>query len=142
MEYVAIPWQNNHANGRDSNELTMNLGLFLVHILAGNSHSIEWAYPALVEEELIPLPCQHEETNRPPTAASEEQIRRSRSDSVTSAPENLFAVGSKKRKRAVTDDAIAWSFRGSFQLPSQVSFFRGSHSTWAVIRFTDACRID
>lgn len=44
MEYVAIPWQNHSEDGSEPRQLTVNLGLFVVHVLAGNSHLLRWSY--------------------------------------------------------------------------------------------------
>ena len=64
MEYVAIPWQNHSEDGSEPRQLTVNLGLFVVHVLAGNSHLLRWSYPELAEEELTPLPCRHDGTDK------------------------------------------------------------------------------
>lgn len=125
MEYVAIPWQDTKRDNRDSNQLTVNLGLFVIHILAGNSHCLGWNYPDLVEEKLTPLPCCHDEVN-----IMTEMPRREKNPSCdepggsrSSALQSLLAPSSKKRKRPEeAEDCISWSFNTSFQVPDQVRF--------------------
>ncbi|KAK4031760.1 hypothetical protein C8A01DRAFT_21078 [Parachaetomium inaequale] len=53
MEYVSIPWENhNHDDPDNYADLTVNLALWFVHILAGNAHRVDWSYPKLWEEQL------------------------------------------------------------------------------------------
>ena len=45
MEYISVPWDNN--NGGDATaytDLTINLALWFLHVLAGNKHELAWTY--------------------------------------------------------------------------------------------------
>ncbi|KAK3379015.1 hypothetical protein B0T24DRAFT_694366 [Lasiosphaeria ovina] len=63
MEYKAIPWANHcssspaddHAALRSYRDLTMNLALWILCILAGNNSDPDWDYAPLAEEVLKPL---------------------------------------------------------------------------------------
>ncbi|KAK8000112.1 hypothetical protein PG990_012712 [Apiospora arundinis] len=60
MEYVSVPWERHlPRDDGESQELTMNLALWFIHTLAGNSHRVDWGYPPLLDEELTQLPCSH-----------------------------------------------------------------------------------
>ncbi|KAI1263806.1 hypothetical protein F5Y18DRAFT_392763 [Xylariaceae sp. FL1019] len=55
LEYVSIPWEAHRREGEDLedlNTMTMNLAIWFQHILAGNSHEIDWKYRPLSEETL------------------------------------------------------------------------------------------
>lgn len=124
MEYVAIPWQNHSGNGREPRQLTVNLALFVAHILAGNSHCLAWSYPELAEEELTLLPCRHNESDKVPKTTIHKSSRKNLNRSFSSTQQDAEASSSNKRKRAEDpDDEFAFSFTESFQLPSQVSTF-------------------
>lgn len=122
MEYVAIPWQNHSEDDRESKQLTVNLGLFVAHILAGNSHCLAWSYPKLAEEELTAQPCRHEGTDKMAETTNDKLPRKNLDRSIFAKPKNAKTASSKKRKR-VEDSDIAFSFTQSFQAPSQVSTF-------------------
>lgn len=49
MEWQAIPWEN---HGKD-NELTVNIALWVLHILAANNGVLQWKYNKLKREGLI-----------------------------------------------------------------------------------------
>ena len=124
MEYVAIPWQNHSEDDRESKQLTVNLGLFVAHILAGNSHCLAWSYPKLAEEELTVLPCRHEGTDKMAETTNHKPPRKNLNRSIFSMQKNAKTVSSKKRKRVEDpDNEFAFSFTESFQLSSQVSNF-------------------
>src|SRR3569833_1312213 len=54
MEYISIPWSNHRGNGsvEDYKDLTVNFALWVLHILAGNGHKIDWDYGPLKDERL------------------------------------------------------------------------------------------
>jgi hypothetical protein len=83
MEYVSIPWQNHSGDEHEGQQLTVNLGLFVVHILAGNSHRLNWHYPELAKEELTPLPCRHDGTKAAKTTNRK---------TICEGPNELFAL--------------------------------------------------
>ncbi|KAF3017169.1 hypothetical protein E8E14_011761 [Neopestalotiopsis sp. 37M] len=57
IEYVSIPWGNNSGgNPEEYNNMTVNLGLWFIHVLAGNHHRVQWDYPALEKETLLTEP--------------------------------------------------------------------------------------
>lgn len=57
LEYVSIPWDNHHKGSLDEHrDLTVNLALWFVHILAGNHYKIDWDYGPLNAEGLLCQP--------------------------------------------------------------------------------------
>ncbi|OTB00513.1 hypothetical protein M426DRAFT_15321 [Hypoxylon sp. CI-4A] len=52
LEFEAIPWTN-HRSGADYKELTINLAVWFLCILAGNNYEPKWQYGPLVEEALL-----------------------------------------------------------------------------------------
>ncbi|KAI0908728.1 hypothetical protein F4823DRAFT_597492 [Ustulina deusta] len=52
MEYVVVPWGNCRTKGRYEN-LTINLTLWVLCILAGQDYRPDWNYKTLLEERLI-----------------------------------------------------------------------------------------
>ncbi|KAF4426168.1 hypothetical protein F53441_14136 [Fusarium austroafricanum] len=54
MEYVAIPWDNHNKESKnDLEKWTVNLALWFMHILAGNSFEVSWSYVDLTDEVLV-----------------------------------------------------------------------------------------
>lgn len=51
MEYKAISWDN-HRSGDNFRDLTINLAVWFLCILAGNDHRPQWEYGPLAEESL------------------------------------------------------------------------------------------
>ncbi|KAI3321481.1 hypothetical protein HD806DRAFT_502679 [Xylariaceae sp. AK1471] len=55
MEYVSVPWKHGTDEHTDKyDKLTVNLALWVLHILAGNHHKILKEYPELRTEKLVP----------------------------------------------------------------------------------------
>ncbi|KAJ2998143.1 hypothetical protein NUW58_g422 [Xylaria curta] len=52
MEYVAVPWSNCRTKGKYEN-LTINLTLWVLCILAGQDYRPDWNYKTLLEEPLV-----------------------------------------------------------------------------------------
>jgi hypothetical protein len=52
VEWRAIPWDNS------GNELTINLALWTLHILAANNGLLDWKYGKLEDEKLVPYASQ------------------------------------------------------------------------------------
>lgn len=51
LEFVTVPWSNyNKSDINNYDNLTINLALWFVHVLAGNNHKVDWGYPGLREE--------------------------------------------------------------------------------------------
>ncbi|KAH7302833.1 hypothetical protein B0I35DRAFT_214745 [Stachybotrys elegans] len=61
MEYKVIPWTNYRSEDSGDlhkfEELTINFSLWVLHILAGNSHEVQWNYGSLTEELLTRQAC-------------------------------------------------------------------------------------
>jgi hypothetical protein len=54
MEWVSVPWETHRKSENENFRLlTVNLALWLLHILAGNSYDVDWNYPPLREQHLI-----------------------------------------------------------------------------------------
>jgi len=51
VEYQVIPW----TNGDNEKQLTVNLALWALHILAANNGHLDWAYDELENEQIVPL---------------------------------------------------------------------------------------
>lgn len=121
MEYVSIPWQNHRGKDSGESRLTVNLGLFVIHVLAGNSHCLGWTYPELAKETLTLLPCLHDMADKVAKTTNHRTTSKRSTRSFPSTSEDAEMVPIKKRKRAEEpDDEIAFSVAASFQFPSQV----------------------
>jgi hypothetical protein len=57
LEYVSIPWDN-HCQGdlEVYNKWTVNLALWFLHVVGGNSSDVQWRYQPLKEETAPPFP--------------------------------------------------------------------------------------
>ncbi|PHH91464.1 hypothetical protein CDD83_365 [Cordyceps sp. RAO-2017] len=103
MEYVSIPWASDETQDADSDgTLTVNLALWLVHILAGNHHEVDWSYCPLASETLATKACPAGNAPRTP----ESQVWQ---PSLSRARPELRSA-SRKRRRSDTDDAVYYSF--------------------------------
>lgn len=53
MEYKSIPWEAHRAEQSidEYRELTMNLSLWCLHVLAGSNYEIQWRYGSIEQEE-------------------------------------------------------------------------------------------
>lgn len=57
LEYVSIPWDRHQNSSLDEHrDLTVNLALWFVHILAGNHYKVDWDYGPLNAEGLLCQP--------------------------------------------------------------------------------------
>ncbi|CAH0057086.1 unnamed protein product [Clonostachys solani] len=55
LEYVSVPWGNHcQSDPKGYNEWTMNLALWFLHVVAGNSSDVQWKYQDLKEETALP----------------------------------------------------------------------------------------
>ena len=121
MEYVSIPWANhNDGNPNDYADLTVNLALWFVHILAGNAHAVNWSYPDLKKEALMTGRCTPSSASEDPEPGSNceesEPTRKRRSSRPSSC--------AKKRKRNGGDnDDPHYSFSVSQSFSTQVCPF-------------------
>ncbi|KAM7185168.1 hypothetical protein V8F33_012556 [Rhypophila sp. PSN 637] len=66
MEYKVIPWAKHRPaswadNGRDYKDLTINLSLWVLSLLAGNNCGLNWEYEPLGDEVLKPNDANEEE---------------------------------------------------------------------------------
>ncbi|KAL7629019.1 hypothetical protein AAE478_000537 [Parahypoxylon ruwenzoriense] len=118
MEYKSIPWSA-HGDGKDPTyhkELTVNLTLWILHVLAGNNHKVGWDYLPLHKETLrkrdIPGPALSvassftEATNS--FSESEQNFLGNLQEADTlhlsfASNRSLNSTGSRKRRNAVPD---------------------------------------
>lgn len=92
LEYVSIPWDNHHKGSLDEHrDLTVNLALWFVHILAGNHYKVDWDYGPLKAEGLL---CQ------PPEESIEGEIEDVLSNFGSETSRNVTPRG----PRFATDD--------------------------------------
>ncbi|KAK8061304.1 hypothetical protein PG994_007670 [Apiospora phragmitis] len=95
MEYVSVPWKRRFPeNSQEPRVMTINLALWFVHTLAGNSHRVDWSYPSLAEK-LVELPCSHAQTGLETPVSEPKEQNRSRG-----TREPSFLSSSQPRKRA------------------------------------------
>ena len=118
MEYVAVPWSNHRSGDPDTYEnLTVNLAIWFIHILAGNHHEVSWDYDALTSEITATEP------SIPVIASGMPQVKPGPGGSGESQQElDSQGVGSfsqKRRKRRVDEDAIHYSFTESKMFATQ-----------------------
>lgn len=100
MEYVVVPWRNHRTGNVDEyEELTVNFSLWILHILAGNSHEVDWRYPGLVEEILVQQPCLPSDTGDMQATPEPQQANPMLETPQTRAT----GIASRKRAREVED---------------------------------------
>ncbi|KAI8955928.1 hypothetical protein F4801DRAFT_527387 [Xylaria longipes] len=75
MEYAVVPWGNYRTKGRYEN-LTINLTLWVLCILAGQDYRPDWNYKALLEERL----ANSEQCRKKPETAGSTRDQRVRND--------------------------------------------------------------
>ncbi|KAI0535408.1 hypothetical protein GGR58DRAFT_479199 [Xylaria digitata] len=107
MEYVSIPWRHGTENTDNYNKLTVNLALWVLHILAGNHHKILKKYPELRAEKLMPPIIQSE-------AFKQESGRKRPKEPDEPWPRNSYPQ--KRSKTDVSQDDIYLSFSGGLPL--------------------------
>ncbi|KAI8688677.1 hypothetical protein NCS55_00121900 [Fusarium keratoplasticum] len=111
LEYVSIPWTNHYQGDIDSyKDLTANLALWFVHVLAGNRYWVDWRYSPLTAEE--PQVGRLSEATTEPSFESRESDDESDS-SETTAPLGYTPVSMKDGEYSVGEDAIHFSFSES-----------------------------
>ncbi|KAL2675058.1 hypothetical protein Neosp_011238 [[Neocosmospora] mangrovei] len=111
LEYVSIPWTNHHQDDADSyKDLTVNLAMWFVHVLAGNQYWVDWKYCPLTKEE--PKAGRLSEATTEPSFESRDSEDESDS-SETTAPLGYTPVSVKDGEFSVGEDAIHWSFSES-----------------------------
>lgn len=120
MEYVSIPWENHSSGDLDNyRELTVNLALWFVHVLAGNSHQVDWKYCLLQNERVI-----HDMDT---SVGSLKDADRDESEEGVPDPSETPDTSSPPRtphpplKRKWEDDPITMSFDASRSFNIQVS---------------------
>ena len=99
MEYISVPWDNN--NGGDATaytDLTINLALWFLHVLAGNRHELAWTYGPLTSEVLATPP--YRTPARTPAS-------RDSHEGLIGSEQNPTSL---KRRREYEEDAINYSF--------------------------------
>jgi hypothetical protein len=112
MEYQVIPWEMHRPTGQEGfRELTVNFSLWVLHILAGNAHEVDWNYIPLAKEQIIthPGPAVHEETSLEVDDGATALDRTvPNTPDMPSAPESSFRK--RPRETEVDLDPIALSF--------------------------------
>ncbi|KEY75225.1 hypothetical protein S7711_11122 [Stachybotrys chartarum IBT 7711] len=119
MEWVAVPWDVHRASAEERFEkLTVNLALWFLHILAGNSHGLDWNYRRLRDEVLVQQPCppMEEPTPHPASPVTDE-------DDVDTRPESSFLLTPSRKRPADEEvqDCPNYSFRMEPRLPTHDS---------------------
>ena len=128
MEYVSVPWGNHRSGDPDKyKDLTVNLALWFIHVLAGNRHEISWDYGALTSEKPA------KELNTSVTAPTIYQAASGPRKSAESREEPvswvLRSFSKKRKKNEPHEDVIHYSFSESQQFATQVFVFRSECST-------------
>ncbi|KAI1854063.1 hypothetical protein JX265_003613 [Neoarthrinium moseri] len=119
LEYVSIPWDNNNGgNPEDYKSLTVNLGLWFIHVLAGNHYRVGWEYPPLENEALLTKPPAA--TAEPVTPASEPRIQPRQSSKKRSRFFNNVSTPTKRRRSERLKDSPGYSVSFSTELPFQI----------------------
>ncbi|KAI0423512.1 hypothetical protein F5Y09DRAFT_228945 [Xylaria sp. FL1042] len=102
MEYASIPWRHGTDENNDKyNKLTVNLALWVLHVLAGNNHKILQNYPELRTEKLSPPVCRPEKTQQ------KSHPKRPRESEGSHSPKSSSG---KRQKVHVSHDRIYLSF--------------------------------
>ncbi|KAI1318981.1 hypothetical protein F5Y16DRAFT_414336 [Xylariaceae sp. FL0255] len=87
MEFVSVPWGNGCEKlHHEYRQWTVNLALWFTHVLAGNSHKLDWGYKRLCEERLVE--GEQQETQHHVTRTIEKRLSQT------------VATPTKKRKHA------------------------------------------
>ena len=94
MEYRAIPWELD--GGKSSNNLTVNLSLWLLHMLAAQDRSLKEVYPKLGTEHLAPTTGDNQ--------FSSFSNKDSQQDDDTDSNPRVSQLSSFNSKRAREDD--------------------------------------
>ncbi|KAK3936570.1 hypothetical protein QBC46DRAFT_418644 [Diplogelasinospora grovesii] len=125
MEYVSVPWDNDNGGDPDNyKELTVNLAVWFVHVLAGNGHQVDWDYPLLQSSTLNP------ETGRDVDDAVDGAA--TVQETIVVSQEHISqdtVSASQKRRRNENDDgddSIFHSFSESQPFATQSSSFMQS----------------
>ena len=109
MEYVSVPWDNHRSQGvEEFRDMTINLALWFIHILAGNGHESSWDYNALVAEELRSKPDSAVLVLTTP----EVTLRREGSSQIRREPllHSLPSLSRKRGRNHLDEDLIYYSF--------------------------------
>jgi len=121
MEFVSIPWEkHNKEHQGEIKELTMNLALWFVHILAGNNHKLGWSYPTLLTEKLA---THHVSSLSMPNA----EANYCGPDESQDMPNLSFISSASKRKRSIGSPC---SETQTSCLQVGHSFLPGDQSQW------------
>jgi hypothetical protein len=133
LEYASIPWAKHRTeDDLEYRDWTVNLALWFVHILAGNSHQVGWSYGPLIAEKLrtpiAGVSSSHQVDIREESA---HEIHMS-TDRRSGIPSDMFKENTKdkgnKRGRVETEDYIHPSFNekshiASFVGPDMLFYF-------------------
>ncbi|KAJ4328226.1 hypothetical protein N0V84_001266 [Fusarium piperis] len=111
LEYVSIPWANHHQGNLDGyKDLTVNLAMWFIHVLAGNRYWFDWSYGPLAAEE--PSAGRLSEATTEPSSETRQSDDESESSEAT-APLDYTPVSTKDGEVSVGEDAIHFSFSES-----------------------------
>lgn len=101
LEYVSIPWENHHQGDVNKyRDLTINLALWFVHVLAGNNYQVDWNYGLLKDEGLAREPLPELSVG----SASAEDTDEESDDSEATEPFERTPSGRKRAEHAEPDD--------------------------------------
>ena len=127
MEYVSVPWDNHRSGDPEKyKDLTVNLALWFIHILAGNRHEISWDYDALTSKKLAT------ELNASFAAPTISQVIPTQAILAESLEKpvswDLRPFSRKRKRNEPHEDVIHYSFSESQQFATQVFVFRSEYS--------------
>jgi hypothetical protein len=131
MEYVSVPWDNHRSGDPDKyKDLTVNLALWFIHILAGNRHEISWDYGALTSEKpATELNTSFTAPTSSQVAADPGKLAESREEPISWG---LRSFSRKRKRNEPHEDVIHYSFSESQQFATQVFVFQSEYSKRAL----------
>ncbi|KAI9150000.1 hypothetical protein HJFPF1_09750 [Paramyrothecium foliicola] len=121
MEYVVVPWRNHKAHGTGEYlELTVNFSLWVLHILAGNNHEVDWSYKRLVDELLVPGPCSPPDAGgETPTTVTTDGNEAGEITPATTIATSYIESPLRERSRRTDAADITASFQADETIPEQ-----------------------
>jgi hypothetical protein len=110
VEWQSIPWEN-HGDSK----LTVNLALWVLHILAANNGLLDWEYKELAEETIMDFESQQKLTTSFSTEEAQSQQRTQQMSSATSTTDEL------QTSQNATQDSFTRSFASNQSHTSNTS---------------------
>lgn len=119
LEYISVPWKNHRSGDPEKyKDLTVNLALWFIHILAGNDYEISWDYGALISETLGTKTITSSTAPKASQLMSNPEILAVSQEAAISSGTRL--PSGKHRREEPCEDPIHFSFSESQQLRTQV----------------------